>query len=573
MSGRIPESFIEELVNRIDIVDVIEPRVPLKRAGNEFKACCPFHDEKTPSFTVSPKKQFFHCFGCGAHGTAIGFLMQYDGLEFVDAVEDLARQAGLEVPREAGFRPARDQSLYDLMAEAATYYQARLKESPEAIDYLKRRGVSGEIARDFGLGYALERWDGLLKRLGGSPETEQKLLSTGLLSRGDRGLYDKFRQRIMFPIHDKRGRVIAFGGRALADRGPKYLNSPETELFHKGRELYGLYLARQHTGDDPRLIVVEGYMDVVALAQFGIRNAVATLGTATTMEHAEMLFRSVPEVVYCFDGDRAGRQAAWRALDATLPKMRDGRQAKFLFLPEGEDPDSMVRQEGADAFRRRVDQATPLSAFFFQQLSAQTDVQSLEGRARLAELARPYLEKMPSGVLRELMHDDLQRRVTHAVSLKRAPTAAKTPTVRGQRTNVRTAIAHLLQNPQLASKVPDLPELAEKALPGLDLLAQLLEFCRTRPQVSTAGLLEHWRDHDLGAHLGVLAASELRLNESNEEAFWRDTLNRIAQEVVEKQIGELEETQRQRLLTDDGKQSLSRLLKRRTELEDKHAEN
>jgi len=326
MGGLIPDSFIEELLGRIDIVEIIERRVQLKKAGREYQARCPFHDEKTPSFTVSPQKQFYHCFGCGAHGSAIGFLMNYEGLEFPDAVEELARHAGLEVPREASDRPRPSADLYRLLERVEAWYRQQLKDSPEAVEYLRRRGVSGEVARDFGIGFAPAGWDHLLNAFGGDESAREQMRKAGLLSRGNSGEYDKFRHRIMFPIHDRRGRVIAFGGRALGDDGPKYLNSPETELFHKGRELYGLYHARKSQARLERILVVEGYMDVVALAQFGFRNCVATLGTATTGDHAELLFRAADEVVYCFDGDRAGRQAAWRALEATLPRMRDGRQ-------------------------------------------------------------------------------------------------------------------------------------------------------------------------------------------------------------------------------------------------------
>ena len=408
MSGLIPESFIEELLGRVDIVEVIERHVPLKRAGREFQACCPFHDEKTPSFTVSPQKQFYHCFGCGAHGTAIGFMMNYEGLEFPDAVEELARQAGMKVPREGGQRQKRSPGLYEILDAAAKYFVARLKEHPPAIEYLKSRGLSGEIAHEFGVGYAPAGWDGLIKALGTDNERMALLKRTGMLSEGDKGVYDKFRNRIMFPIHDRRGRVIAFGGRALDDKGPKYLNSPETELFHKGRELYGLYLARRKQGRLDRILVTEGYTDVVALAQFDVKNAVATLGTATTADQAEMLFRAATEVVFCFDGDNAGRKAAWRALENSLPLLREGRQARFLFLPDGEDPDTLVRSAGVEKFRELVNEAQPLSEFFFDHFTAMVDMGALDGRARLVELARPELERLPEGVFREMMFEKLE---------------------------------------------------------------------------------------------------------------------------------------------------------------------
>ncbi|MGH8035120.1 MAG: DNA primase, partial [Lysobacterales bacterium] len=391
MGGLIPESFIEDLLGRIDIVELIERHVPLKRHGREFQACCPFHDEKTPSFTVSPQKQFYHCFGCGAHGSAIGFLMNYEGLEFTDAIEELARHAGLTVPREASAKPRPEESLYETLEAASRYYQEELPKHPDAAEYLLKRGLSEEIAREFGIGFAPAGWDGLVLQLGGGKDKMNLLRKAGLLSEGQGKAYDKFRQRIMFPIHDRRGRVIAFGGRTTGDTGPKYLNSPETELFHKGRELYGLHRARKSQGRLPRIIVVEGYMDVVALVQYGFGHCVATLGTATTGDHAELAFRAADEVVYCFDGDNAGRKAAWRALESTLPRLREGRQARFLFLPDGEDPDTMVRSRGAEAFAGLVETAEPLSEFFFTHFTGMVDMESIDGRARLVELAQPLL--------------------------------------------------------------------------------------------------------------------------------------------------------------------------------------
>ncbi len=572
MAGRIPESFIDDLVNRVDVVEVVGARVPLKKAGAEYSACCPFHEEKTPSFTVSPQKQFYHCFGCGAHGTAVGFLMAYEGLEFVDAVEELARGAGLEVPREGGGKPHVDNTdLYDLVAAASQWFQARLRENKQAIEYLKQRGVSGEMAQDFGIGYAPTGWNGLLTALGTDTDKREKLMKAGLLAEGDKGQYDKFRDRIMFPITDRRGRAIAFGGRALADKGPKYLNSPETPLFHKGRELYGLYRARKLGGQLSRLLVVEGYMDVLALAQFGIQYAVATLGTATTQEHAELLFRNASEVVFCFDGDRAGRKAAWRALESVLPVIREGRQARFLFLPDGEDPDTLIRQEGGDAFSQRVDTAVPLSEFFFQRLEDDTDMSSVEGRARLSALARPYLEKQPAGVLRDMLIAELRKRVGHQVEL---PTAAEnSPVISsvGQRkissTPVRTAIALLIQSPELAQTWPQLEELKDKELKGLDLLREIVDFCASRPDITTARLLEHWREHPAATHLGKLAAENLHVNEKILDAHWQATVQHIALQVASRQLTLLVEVQREGLLSVEQKEQLKYLLKRKLELQ------
>lgn len=515
MGGLIPDSFIEELLGRTDIVDVIERRVPLKRAGREFQACCPFHDEKTPSFTVSPQKQFYHCFGCGEHGSAIGFLMNFEGLEFVDAVEDLARLAGLEVPREAA-RAARPSSdLYDVLEHAAGYYQEELKKSPEAIAYLKQRGLSGEVAKTFGIGFAPAGWKYLIEKVGTNASRLSQLKRAGMLSEGKSGEYDKFRHRIMFPIHDRRGRVIGFGGRALDDDGPKYLNSPETDLFHKGRELYGLFLARNRQAKLDRLLVVEGYMDVVALAQFGFTNCVATLGTATTGDQAELLFRAADEVVYCFDGDRAGRKAAWRALEATLPRLREGRQARFLFLPDGEDPDSMVRALGAEAFSETLEGAQPLSEFFFDHFTQSVDMGSMDGRAKLVDTTRPLLDKIPPGVFHDMMRDRLetlaQHRITPSDNTRSSP--AKHPAVAGkpvqQRTPMRMALAHLVQNPAMAAGAASMDAFEGCDLAGFEIYRELVDFCSTSPNMTTAQLLELWRDHPAQSHLNTLATWSL----------------------------------------------------------------
>lgn len=418
MAGLIPQSFIDDLLNRTDIVDVVSSRVQLKKTGKNFSACCPFHKEKTPSFSVSPDKQFYYCFGCGAGGNALGFIMDHDNLDFPQAVEELAKAAGMEVPREQsvkGQKPRQptDSPLYPLLNAAAEYYRQALKSHPtrkSAVDYLKGRGLSGEIARDFGLGFAPPGWDNLYKHLSSDTLQQKAMIDAGLLienaETGKR--YDRFRDRVMFPIRDSRGRVIAFGGRVLGDDKPKYLNSPETPVFHKGQELYGLFEARKYNRNLDEIIVVEGYMDVIALAQQGLRNAVATLGTATSEEHLKRLFRVVPNVLFCFDGDQAGRKAAWRALEASLSNMQDGRRARFLFLPEGEDPDTLVRSEGTDAFRARINQhAQPLADYFFEQLTKEADPRSLEGKAHMATLAAPLIDKVPGANLRILMRQRL----------------------------------------------------------------------------------------------------------------------------------------------------------------------
>ncbi len=518
MAGRIPQEFLDQLLNRVDLVELVNSRVPLRRAGREFMACCPFHAEKTPSFSVSPHKQFYHCFGCGAHGNAIGFLMAYERLEFLDAVEELARHAGLELPHPGGGGdPSR--TLLERVAQADRFFRQQLRSHPtrqRAVDYLRQRGLTGQIAGVFGIGYAPPGWDNLCQALRAAGVSSEDLLAAGLVSRDEQGrLRDRFRDRIIFPIRDRRGRVIAFGGRALeGDATPKYLNSPETPLFHKGSELYGLHEARAHARSLPRLIVVEGYMDVVALAQHGVPYAVATLGTATTAEHIERLFRVVNELVFCFDGDRAGRVAGWRALDVTLPFLRDGRQVGFLFLPEGEDPDTLIRREGQAAFEQRLGQATPLADYLFAELRGQTDPETLAGRARLAELARPLLEKLPDGHFRDLMDERLRREARLATSRLRPLPVTTAPSradrnLQLTRTPLRKAIALLLYRPELAQQtmVND-STLLNNGEPGTKLLAELIEILRGRPQLSVATLLERYRDTREGAVLERLAAWE-----------------------------------------------------------------
>lgn len=410
-SSMIPDDFIQDLLARIDIVDVVERHVPLRKAGANYVACCPFHQEKTPSFTVSPTKQFYHCFGCGAHGTAIGFLMAHGGQSFVEAVEDLAGRAGLRVPQAAGKSSeggvAGGPDLRQTLAAAAKFYKVKLKESPRAIDYLRGRGLSGEVAARFGIGYAPAGWQPLAGAF--SDYQDPALEAAGLVIVGDMGKrYDRFRDRIMFPILDQRGEVIGFGGRVLDQGEPKYLNSPETAVFSKGRELYGLTQARQSIRESGRILVVEGYMDVVALAQFGVGYAVATLGTSTTPVHAQKLFRQADHVIYCFDGDNAGRKAAWRALENTLPGLVDGKNVAFLFLPEGEDPDTFVRAQGAQAFEQLLGtKSLPLSDYFLQEMAGRYPPVSAEGRAALIKAAEPYLAQMAAPVLASLVRKRL----------------------------------------------------------------------------------------------------------------------------------------------------------------------
>jgi len=521
VAGRIPPEFIDQLLARIDIVDVVDRRVPLKKAGAEFQALCPFHSEKSPSFTVSPQKQFYHCFGCGAHGTAISFLMAYDHMSFPEAVETLARDAGLEMPSSSARDASPDYSpVYDTLKRAAQYFIGQLRSHPQAskaVEYLKGRGLTGEIAKDYSIGYAPPGWDLLLKHFGSDDRTLQRLKLAGLTSEGEEGkVYDRFRDRIIFPIHDARGRVIGFGGRVLGDDKPKYLNSPETPVFHKGRELYGLYEARKALRDIPFLLVVEGYMDVVALAQFGIRNVVATLGTATTPDHLERLFRVTPRVIFCFDGDRAGQDAAWKALGTALPALDGSREIRFLFLPQGEDPDSMVRKEGAEGFRRRIEQALPISEFFFDRLKKNIGfTQHIDSKARLAEAAHPLIEKVPSGPFKDLMLQRLKDIAgvvrTQASRSRGGGMTRRTTTSRAATppSAVRTAIRLLLEDPSLAENA-DLPDGWQALdMPGIDLLNELLATAAAHPGIHTAALVDRHYDTAAWEPLKKLAASPI----------------------------------------------------------------
>ncbi len=573
--ARIPPNFIDELLTRVDIVEVIEGRVPLKKAGRDWTACCPFHDERTPSFTVSPNKQFYHCFGCGAHGSAIRFLMEYDRLEFIDAVEELAKRAGLTVPYEQGKGPAnRDDhsAAYTVLESVTDWFQRELARDQRARDYFAQRGVSAETAERFRLGYAPPGWDGLKNALAGSAARQQELLRHGLLVQGEQGRqYDRFRDRVMFPILDRRGRPIAFGGRVLSlEDNPKYMNSPETPLFHKGRELFALWQARQANSKLTRLIVVEGYMDVVALHQYGFSQAVATLGTATTREHAEVLFRNAPDVFFCFDGDRAGKQAAWRAVESVLPRMTDGRQAWFVFLPDGEDPDSLVRKEGTEGFETRLRGAMPLSEFFFLEIGREVDTGTLDGKARLAERARPLLAQLPDGVFRDLMLRELgertgSTRMPAAANATAPETAATRPrrTPATRRSLVRHAIALLLQRPSLAQGIQPPYPFAELHMAGVPLLIELVELCHARPDASTGSLLEHFAEREEGKALHALAILDL----PGETAIWQleldDILVRLRLLSEDQQLDQLNARMATQPLSDAEKAQLRELHRRK----------
>ena len=516
--ARIPDAFIDDLLARTDIVEVVGTRVQLKRQGKEYAARCPFHDERSASFTVSPTKQFYHCFGCGAHGTAISFLMNYDRLEFLDAVDDLAKRVGMEVPRDTHVRSEDSDSrdLYAIVDAAATFFQQQLAGSDKARAYIDKREIDTGIVERYAIGYAPDGYSGLKDALGTDARRMGLLERAGLFSKNDKGhVYDKFRDRLLFPIHDRRGRVIAFGGRVLdPEDTPKYLNSPETVLFHKGRELYGLWQAKQANPKLDRLIVVEGYMDVVALAQYGVTQAVATLGTATTSDHAELLFRNASDVYFCFDGDRAGRAAAWKALESVLPRMKDGRQAFFLFLPDGEDPDSIVRKEGAEGFAARLAQAMPLSEFFYAELGKDVNLGTLDGKARLAERCKPMLAQIPDGAFGDLM----RQRLTELTGVGRIVTPDSQPSV--QRHNatglpakaqkqslVRSAITALLQQPSVALALAIPLRFSSLDQPGVELLAELILLVHQRPDITIGALLDHFQERSEGAALTKLATA------------------------------------------------------------------
>jgi DNA primase len=580
--GRIPQSFIDELLSRVDIVDVINRRVALKKTGKNYSARCPFHDEKTPSFSVNPDKQFYYCFGCGAGGNAIGFIMDYDRQDFPGAVDNLSSLAGLEVPREEispqqQVKQERRKTIYDLMEKVASYYQQQLKEHPQAqraVDYLKQRGLSGRIARDFDIGFAPPGWDNLLKT--------------------DGKLYDRFRDRIMFPIRDNRGRVIAFGGRVLGDDKPKYLNSPETDIFHKGKELYGLYQARQNNRHLEQLLVVEGYMDVVALAQHGIMTGIATLGTASNTEHLRTAFRYASELIFCFDGDTAGRKAAERALENALPTMEDGRRIRFLFLPEGDDPDSVVNRDGAAGFQKLLAQAQPLERYFFESFHSQTDPNTLEGKARLSKLALPMLQLLPPGVFRQLMLDSLAERTglsRHALdqllddtkpasptpeTSSRPPVAPSTRSTKKLVANLPStsrdpmlfALAMVLFNPRGAAN-QHLALGADETSAAANLLSDILKLLNKRPGSSTAMLLGHWygqAEYDILIEaLKTIALLGPELDDEKAQLAFLDTLSHLdtqkSQQHLRQQVEQLREHGQLDKAVSDGYAELSDDLK------------
>jgi len=573
MAG-IPQQFIDELISRVDIVDIINTRLPLRKAGRDFMACCPFHDEKTPSFSVSQEKQFFYCFGCGATGSAIGFLMDYEHMEFVEAVHELASHVNLVVPVDA-YSNTQDKTnyneLYEILHKVAAFYTQVLCQNGVAAEYLKGRGLTGEVAAKFGVGFAPDAWDSLLPHFskdsssnGSNNSTlQERLFKTGMLIKKDKGgYYDRFRNRIIYPIHDQRGRVIGFGGRAIDDSTPKYLNSPETPIFQKGQELYGLYQVKKSHEKLDRLIVVEGYMDVIGLAQFGINNAVATLGTATTRQHLERMFRLVSEVVFCFDGDRAGRDAAWRALEIALPLMNDGRMAKFMFLPEKEDPDSFVRHYGKDEFATKIVNSVPLSQFLYGNLQKRADIKTIDGRSKLVELARPLLAKIPGRVfhymmieeLAEIVHMDAKKLSSliddestkkettkkeiakKKVVVKPRTSTALTGTQKGQTPSlVRKAIRILLDKPALAQLVDDIDSFRTLNMPGIDLLVQMIELLNKRTEFTSGNLIEYWRGTREGRSLEKLLSWHPEMLSVSIGVEFSDALKQLANLATQQQ--------------------------------------
>lgn len=593
MAGLIPRDFINDIIAKADIVDVVGSRVKLKKAGsNNYQACCPFHHEKTPSFTVSKNKQFYHCFGCGAHGNAIGFLMDYDKLEFVEAVEELASMLGLDVPREqsadkksfksqTGYKAKKD--LYALMQEIAQTYQAELPKHDNALAYLQQRGLSADVIQRFGIGFVPDVFDLILNKFGRSKEEQDRLFDLGMLKRSERGkVYDTFRHRVMFPIRDRRGRTIAFGGRVLGDERPKYLNSSETITYHKGNELYGLFEALQANDTPEMLLVVEGYMDVVALAQFGVNYAVASLGTATTPEQIQLAFRSTEQIVCCYDGDRAGRDAAWRALENALPYLEDGRQLKFIFLPDGEDPDTYIRQYGKEGFEQYIQQAQSLETFLFEHLlQQQIDLATKEGKSKLASLAVPLINRVSGETLRLYLQNALGQKLgiinpsqleklfarhpksENAIS-QVAKSAVKKPT-EIKRTPMRVMVALLLQNPHLAQLPYDLAlfKALKGDMAGLDLLESLTALCRDNVGITMGQILEHYRDTNFAKPLEMLAVWDHLIDDEQIETTFVDTLAYYANQLTEQRIEELIAKDRSSGLDVQEKQELVQLLNSR----------
>lgn len=585
MPGLIPRSFINDLLARIDIVDVISPRIKLRKTGGNYSALCPFHKEKTPSFSVNPAKQFFYCFGCGAHGDAIRFIMQFDRLDFLDAVELLAGQIGLEVPHET-LSPEKQIALeqhkksYDVLVKVANFYEKSLTESSKAEDYLRSRGLNTEVRRRYALGYAPALRGGLINYLHknnlGEKEVSEVLLSNGLLLKNDSGImHERFRDRIMFPIRDRRGRVIAFGGRAFGDEMPKYLNSPETPIFHKGSELYGLYEARQATPHLAKVLVVEGYMDVIALAQYGIDFAVATMGTAITDKHVQKLLRETKEIIFSFDGDNAGQNAAWRALENILPLMRDDMQVKFLFLPAKDDPDSYIRKEGQLAFLRSIESAVLLSDFLFQKLGGDLDLNKPDGKAVFVQKIRSLLNKMPQSVFQEMLWQKLAQLVHSDIdTLKKAQANAEPnyqpPEEIYTRSNpfqqqslpqpAKIALGLLLYHPALVKEITDLEAVRSLNLPSLSLLFWLFELLQQHPDLTLTEILENCPNSNEMQFLAELAINPPLIPQSGLKSEFLGAIDKLRDLSLDKTIDELMQKASQGTITSEEKTLLHKLI-------------
>ncbi|MCW8876753.1 MAG: DNA primase [Kangiellaceae bacterium] len=611
MAGRIPQSFINELLARVDLVDIIDSRVPLKKAGRNYSACCPFHNEKTPSFSVNPDKQFYYCFGCGASGNALTFIMEYEGQEFVAAVEELAGQQGMEVPREAslGSNFNQNNELYETMEKVAAAYQLQLKHHPnsrKAIEYLKNRGLSGEIAKQYAIGYAPPDWQNLLGLEKDQKALQENLVKTGMMIKKDDGrAYDRFRDRIMFPIRNRRGQVLGFGGRVIDKGEPKYLNSPETVLFHKGRELYGIYEMRRQLRNIDQVIIVEGYMDVVALAQYGIYNAVATLGTATTSDHLLTLFRICPSIVFCFDGDKAGRAAALRALNHALPLLKEAREIRLMFLPEGEDPDSMVRNIGSESFLEQVQQATTLFDYLFEYLTSQVDMNTFEGPAKLVHLAKPFITEIKEPILLARFQQklsqltglsekqlestlepgdiDTQSQISQSgqnpptyhnenpppeyntqghqpQQTVETPPTAKPKQSERNKAPFRRAIALLLQYPD-ALPAADLGWLKPIEELGAQMLYEIYKLISNNEAATTAILVENWREKPEYPHLIKLANMELHADSENVHSELCEIFKRLEKNYLLDQWDRLTEKLRNGTVTGAEKDQLKQLQK------------
>jgi DNA primase len=565
MAGRVPRPFIDDLLNRVDIVEVIDARVPLKKKGKEYWACCPFHNEKTSSFSVSQSKQFYHCFGCQQHGNAISFLMEYDHMEFVESIEALAQMIGVEVPYEKGQAPRQphkdSETIYTALQQCTDFYLAQLKRHPEAVDYLKQRGISGETARDFAIGYAPPGWNNL--------SGETKLMTdAGMLIEKDNGQhYDRFRHRMMFPIRDRRGRTIAFGGRVIdAEDNPKYLNSPESPVFHKGEEIYGLYELKKAVSVIEQIFITEGYMDVIALAEHGIKTAVATLGTAINNAQIEKLFRSCKNLVFCFDGDAAGKKAAWRSLEQSLVSLKEGRLARFLFLPDGHDPDTYVKEQGEQGFLNQVNDATTLTEFLFETLLSQCNIKTLEGKSQFLDRLRPYFIQIPLQSLRDQILGEVERQLSVELDNRLLKILGHQSTAPGSGiklpeqhwTPTRLAINLLLQKPSLADSTGAHHELAETNIPGVGLLLQLLDKIHEEPGISTQNLLDRFKGDDNESHLYKLAAMQPAMeDEESIDRMFENCLQRLQEKYIKgRKLSLIEKLQRGETLSDSEKQEL-----------------